>query len=56
MYILHRSFSDFLVGGEGTGIKAFRVNAAETYAMLCVEMHPEDGKRTQQRYLQYSMP
>jgi hypothetical protein len=34
MHILHKSFSDFLVGDEGTGIKNFRVNAAETHAML----------------------
>jgi hypothetical protein len=34
MHILHKSFSDFLLGDEGTGIVSFRVNAAETHAIL----------------------
>lgn len=32
--ILHKSFSDFLLGQEGTGTAEFRVNAAESHAVL----------------------
>ena len=32
--LLHKSFSDFLLGQEGTGIETFRVNAADTHSML----------------------
>ena len=32
--ILHKSFSDFLLGQEGTGIAEFRVNAAESHGRL----------------------
>ena len=32
--ILHKSFSNFLLGQEGTGTAEFRVNAAESHAML----------------------
>jgi hypothetical protein len=32
--ILHKSFADFLLGQEGTGIANFRVDAEETHAML----------------------
>ena len=38
--ILHKSFSDFLLGQEGMGTDAFRVDASETHAMLaskCIE-------------------
>ena len=32
--ILHKSFSNFLLGQEGTGTAEFRINAAESHAML----------------------
>ncbi len=41
IHILHKSFSDFLLGDEETGILNFRVNAAETHAMLaskCIQL------------------
>ena len=47
--ILHKSFSDFLLGDEGTGMDNFRVNAAETHAMLmskCIQrMACDNGLR-----------
>ena len=47
--ILHKSFSDFLLGHEGTGHTDFRVDAAEVYAMLvskCIQrMNSDNGLR-----------
>lgn len=34
---LHKSFSDFLLGQEGTGTTEFRVDAAETHKMLALK-------------------
>jgi hypothetical protein len=34
--LLHKSFSDFLLGQEGTGIENFRVDATKTHAMLAL--------------------
>jgi hypothetical protein len=45
--IVHKSFSDFLLGHDGTGKANFRVDAAATHAMLatkCIDrMNREDG-------------
>jgi hypothetical protein len=47
--LLHKSFSDFLLGHEGTGTASFRVNVAETHAMLaskCIQrMKSDNGLR-----------
>ena len=47
--LLHKSFSDFLLGHEGTGTDSFRINAAETHAMLvlrCIQrMTSNNGPR-----------
>jgi len=47
--ILHKSFSDFLLGHEGTGNADFRVDAAEIHAMLvskCIQrMNSDNGLR-----------
>jgi hypothetical protein len=54
MHILHKSFSDFLVGDEGTGIKKLSSERRRSTRDACVKMYSADRKRTQQRYLQYS--
>jgi hypothetical protein len=44
--ILHKSFSDFLLGDEGTGTVNFRVNAVETHTMLaskCIQRMTSDN-------------
>jgi len=45
--IVHKSFSDYLLRQEGTGMGSFRVDAAATHAMLaskCIDrMKKEDG-------------
>jgi hypothetical protein len=47
--LLRKSFSDFLVGYEGTGTDSFRVNAVETHTMLaskCIQrMISDNGLR-----------
>lgn len=47
--LLHKSFSDFLLGDEGTGTPYFRVDVAETHAMLtskCIQrMKSANGLR-----------
>ncbi|RYP03115.1 hypothetical protein DL765_010598 [Monosporascus sp. GIB2] len=47
--VLHKSFSDFLLGREGTGTDNVRVSAAETHAMLvskCIQrMKSRNGLR-----------
>jgi hypothetical protein len=47
--ILHQSFSDFLLGQEGTGMEGFRVHLVETHvllAMKCLDrMKRMDGLR-----------
>lgn len=43
--ILHKSFSDFLLGQEETGTAEFRVNAAESHAMLASKCIQRMGNR-----------
>lgn len=47
--LLHKSFSDFLLGQEGTGTAEFRVDAVETHAILvskCLQrMNSDNGLR-----------
>jgi hypothetical protein len=47
--LLHKSFSDFLLGHVGTGTASFRVNVTETHAMLaskCIQrMKSDNGLR-----------